>query len=356
VLDMFHPLLWVVHPLGGIILAFLSTVIFSQRRRHWLPVLAGVAVLLLLTVSGAGWLVHPAAGLALALLASVLFRSWQKYRPTIVLTVVALITFISLGAEWAIFPMVGFGMLWMLKMVFTGELLRVPQELKTAQAFAGGTADLGGGTDRPAALPGQGRGEAMLKVASQFTQSVPDRVAARAQRRMQRRVDKLERRAERLGVPFRMQTVTAPAQPVAVNPTEAGGGLLALARDERLPADARARLGALHHRCAEALAYLRDHDQDSAGAGPGFMVRQIVEDYAPEAARAYLKLPPSRADVTPLQDGKTGRDLLGEQLDLLLAAVQDIMAQATQASSQRLLAHQRFLKDRFAKADDELKL
>jgi hypothetical protein len=354
VLELFHPLLWVVHPLGGIILAFLSTVIFSQRRRHWLPVLAGVGILLLLTVSGAGWLVHPAAGLALALLASVLFRSWQKYRPTIVLTVVALMVFISLGAEWAIFPMVGFGMLWMLKMVLTGELFRVPQELKTAQAFAGGS------TGQPAALPGQGRGEAMFSAAAELAQSVPDRVAASAQRKMQRRVAKLERRAERLGLPFSIQTVTAPAQTIPAQPPTSqpaeGAGLLALSRNERLPADARARLGALHHRCAEALAYLKDHDQDGVGAGPGFMLRQIADDYAPEAVRAYLKLPPSRADVTPLQDGKTGRDLLGEQLDLLLAAVQDIMAQATQASSQRLLAHQRFLKDRFARAEDDLKL
>ena len=88
----------------------------------------------------------------------------------------------------------------------------------------------------------------------------------------------------------------------------------------------------------------------------GFMLRQIAEDYAPEAVRAYLKLPPSLANVTPLQDGKTGRDLLGEQLDLLLGAVQDIMRDAAQAGSQHLLAHQRFLKDRFAKPSDELKL
>ena len=68
------------------------------------------------------------------------------------------------------------------------------------------------------------------------------------------------------------------------------------------------------------------------------------------------QLPPSLANVTPLQDGKTGRDLLGEQLDLLLGAVQDIMRDAAQAGSQHLLAHQRFLKDRFAKPRDELKL
>jgi len=86
------------------------------------------------------------------------------------------------------------------------------------------------------------------------------------------------------------------------------------------------------------------------------MLRQIRGDYAPEAVRAYLKLPASLANVAPLQDGKTGRDLLGEQLDLLLGGVSDIMRDAAQAGGQHLLSHQRFLKDRFAKPDDELKL
>lgn len=341
--ELFSPLSWVVHPLGGMLLAFLSTVIFSSRRRHWLPVLAGVAFLLLLAVSGAGWLVHPAAGLALALLASVLFRSWTRYRPTIVLTVLALVAFISLGAEWAVFPLVGLGMLWTLKMLFTGELLRVPQELKSAQAFPGGPV--------PAALPGQGGGERLADVSAGLTRGVPERVALRLERRVQRRAAKLERKAERLGMS--LSPTTAPVPAVAAPEV---AGLLALAHDARLPADARARLGVLHHRTSEALAYLNAHHHDGGVAGPEFMLRQIADDYAPEAARAYLKLPPSRADVTPLQDGKTGRDLLGEQLDLLLSAVQDIMAQATQASSQPLLAHQRFLKDRFAKPGDDLKL
>ncbi|ULH17177.1 hypothetical protein MF271_18795 (plasmid) [Deinococcus sp. KNUC1210] len=72
--------------------------------------------------------------------------------------------------------------------------------------------------------------------------------------------------------------------------------------------------------------------------------------------QAYLKLPPSLAGVKVLQEGKTGRELLSEQLDLLLDAVKDMLEGAAQAGSQHLLAHQRFLRDRFARPPDDLKL
>ena len=340
--DLLEPISWVVHPLGGMTLAFLASVIFSRRGRRSPRLLGALVLLLALSVLGAGWLAHPAAGLTLALLASVMFRAWRRERVTIVAALIALAVFSVLGAEWAIYPLLGLGLAWLMKVVATGELFRAAPRLgrqeelerrpASAQPFAGS----------PAALPVRGGGEALPLL------GFPERVAARIERRLLRRTAKLERKAERLGVPFRVQ-----AAPVAP-PVAPVGDLLALSRDERLPADARARLGALHFRCQESSAYLKDREQDAAGAG--FMLRQIAEDYAPEAVRAYLKLPPSLANVTPLQDGKTGRDLLGEQLDLLLGAVQDIMRDAAQAGSQHLLAHQRFLKDRFAKPSDELKL
>lgn len=343
--DFLDPISWVVHPLGGMTLAFLASRIFSQRGRRS-PQLVGALVLLLaLSVLGAGWLVHPAAGMTIALLASVAFHAWKRERVTIGVALFALFTFMSLGAEWAIFPFMGLFMVWLLKMVATGELFRAAPNVKQeTPAFAGA----------PAALPSQGEGERMFGAG--LPRQVAERVAVGVERRIQRRVDRLQRKAERLGVPLRIQTgaagtvslIKAPAPPADTD------DLLALSRDERLPADARARLGALHFRSQEALTYLKERELDAAG--PGFLVRQIAGDYAPEAVRAYLKLPPTLANVTPLQDGKTGRDLLGEQLDLLLSAVGDVMKDAAQAGSQHLLAHQRFLKDRFARPNDELKL
>ncbi|WP_407538213.1 hypothetical protein Q0M94_08865 [Deinococcus radiomollis] len=338
---------WIVHPLAGMTLAFLASVIFNRQRRQWPVVLGAVGLLLVLSVLGADWVVHPAAGLSIALLASTVFHAWRREWKTVLAAVLALLVFSALGAGWAVFPLMGLGLAWLMKVVFSGELFRAAPQERSA-AFLAGT---------PAALPAQGGGEAFA-VGAFSVDTVQERVTARAERRVQKRVAKLERKAERLGLPLRVSLEKSPSEPVAAALPAAipapAGGLLALSRDERLPDDARARLGALHFRCREALDYLKAHGQD--GAGPGFLLRQIETDYAPEAARAYLKLPPSLAGVTPLQDGKTGRDLLNEQLDLLLSAVADIMKDAAQAGSQHLLAHQRFLKDRFARPNDELKL
>ncbi|MFD1730418.1 hypothetical protein ACFSC4_03815 [Deinococcus malanensis] len=60
--------------------------------------------------------------------------------------------------------------------------------------------------------------------------------------------------------------------------------------------------------------------------------------------------------MTPLQNGKTGGELLREQLDLLLRAVQELLGGALQASSQDLLTHQRFLEERFGTGGKDLKI
>ncbi len=338
---MLESVSWIVHPLAGVTLAFLASVMFNPQRRQWPVLLGAVGLLLLLSMLGAGWVVHPAAGLSAALLASTLFRAWRQEWRTVLAAVLALLVFSFMVAGWAVFPLMGLGLAWLMRVVFSGELFRPGVQ-------QGPVASLNGS---PAALPAQGGGEAFLFGA------VQERVTARAERKILRRVAKLERKAERLGVPLRIQSApeALPATPPAVVLTkDSAQGLLLLSRDERLPADARAKLGALHFRCREALAYLKENEQD--GAGTGFLLRQIETDYAPEAVQAYLKLPHSLANVTPLQDGKTGGDLLNEQLDLLLTAVQEIMQDAAQVGSQHLLAHQRFLKDRFARPSDELKL
>lgn len=345
---------WVVHPLAGVTLAFFASVIFNPQRRQLRTVAAALVAFVLLSVLGAGWVVHPAAGISIAVLVSLAFHAWRTEWPLLLAVLAGLAVFMALGAGWAIFPLLGIGIAWLFRVVFSGDLFRAAEPGSTPAALRG----------TPAALPAQGGGEVFRMVAG------IERVAARAERKMQRRVAKLERKAEKLGVPLRVsleksapEGLVAAAQPPTVQPpaspmpatVPAATGLLALSRDERLPADARARLGALHFRCREAATYLSDHNQDLQG-GSGFLLGQIETDYAPEAVRAYLKLPSSLANVTPLQDGKTGQGLLNEQLDLLLSAVQDILQGAAQAGGQHLLAHQRFLKERFAKPNDELKL
>ncbi|WP_425144960.1 hypothetical protein [Deinococcus sp.] len=326
--EFLSPVAWIVHPLAGITLAFLASVIFSARRSVWTPLLGAVGLLALLSLTGAHWAVHPAAGLTLALIASLAFQAWKREWPTLLAALLALALFAALGAGWAVYPLAGLTLAWLAKVVFSGELWR-----ETRRPALGAQPSVSG------ALPAEAQGE-VIAVA----------LPGLAERALQR-VTRLE-----LGALQQGQTPGAPPSPPR-RPDQSG--LLALAGDERLPAEARERLRTLHARCQEALSYLAERGSEATGMGSdpaAFLLSQIESDYAPEAARAYLKLPPSHAGVTPLQDGKTGRDLLREQLDLLLGAVQDIMADAAQAGSQHLLAHQRFLKERFAPPPDDLKL
>ncbi len=344
--DLLDSLAWVVHPLGALTLAFLASVVFTHRRQHWPPVLAGVLALVLLSWLGADWLVHPAAALCIAVLAANIFHAWRREWVTVVFALLALSLFSALGATWAVFPIVGLGIAWLATVLFSGDLFRTPGARPSVQQVP----------RTAAALPAQGSGEAFDLGAMQ------ERIQARYERKAGKRVARLQRKLERkgmlppanLGAGAPRTPLQAPPEPPVSLQKAPSGDLEALAGDPRLPGDARARLAALNLRAREAQAYLKDRDLD--GAEPGFLLRQIMTDYAPEAVQAYLKLPPSLAGVTPLQDGKTGRDLLNEQLDLLLDAVRDVMVDAAQAGSQEMLAHQRFLQDKFGKKPSDFEL
>ncbi|TWP38290.1 hypothetical protein [Leekyejoonella antrihumi] len=142
------------------------------------------------------------------------------------------------------------------------------------------------------------------------------------------------------------QTVESVARPVA--------DLRAMAHDIRVPKDCRAQLSDLRDRCRVTRAYLMERGLNEGRHG--YTVHEIEHSYAPEAVRAYLALPPTMANVQPLQDGKTGHQLLSEQLNLLLAAVDDEMAEATTIGGEDLLASHRFLSGKFGKRSNDLTL
>lgn len=111
-----------------------------------------------------------------------------------------------------------------------------------------------------------------------------------------------------------------------------------------------AALVALNLRIKEALAQL--HGLGQQGSESGYLARAIREEYVPTAVNGYLKLPSTRADSVPIEGDRTGRDLLREQLDLLLDAVQDILDTTLRAGARELLTHQRFLEDCFGRSAD----
>ncbi|MDR0225972.1 MAG: hypothetical protein LBI66_06090 [Burkholderiaceae bacterium] len=93
-----------------------------------------------------------------------------------------------------------------------------------------------------------------------------------------------------------------------------------------------------------------------AQPGPGFdeglyTVRETVFDYLPATLAHYAALPPLFRVSQPVQDGKTPKQLLTEQLALLNARMQQVVAQLAASDAQALLANGRFLRQKFEQPD-----
>jgi hypothetical protein len=81
-------------------------------------------------------------------------------------------------------------------------------------------------------------------------------------------------------------------------------------------------------------------------------VMATVTSYLPEALGAYLRLPRSFADRRPVDKGKTSLMVLVDQLDLLAATMDDIFEAACRSDAEALVAHGRFLAEKFGHAAD----
>ncbi|MBN1584285.1 MAG: hypothetical protein JXA89_26485 [Anaerolineae bacterium] len=82
-----------------------------------------------------------------------------------------------------------------------------------------------------------------------------------------------------------------------------------------------------------------------------FTIRQTALDYLPETLGNYLNLPPAFRNLHPVRDGKTAKQLLSEQLDLLDQQMKEIAEDFYKNDSQKLMAHGRFLESKFKKTD-----
>lgn len=78
-----------------------------------------------------------------------------------------------------------------------------------------------------------------------------------------------------------------------------------------------------------------------------YTIRQTATEYLPTALNNYLKLPTQFANYYPLRNGKTARQLLGDQLDILDREMKAIVADIAANDMQNLLAHGRFLEQKF---------
>ncbi|CAM4190589.1 hypothetical protein [Deinococcus marmoris] len=296
---------WIVHPAAGMALALFATVLFSKRGRQWEAVAFASALLLLLAVLGADWDVHPAAGMLLGYFGSTAYGNWRRRWPALLAALVASGLFMLGGAGWMIYPLAVMGLIWLFTAAFS---------------FAGRGEKNTDDSRTPAELPEHAGG---FSFGPWFGEK------------------------EKEAVPMTQTQGKVPLSRIATPVPDAYADWM---RDSRLPGEARAQLIALNLRTKEALTHL--HGLGQQGSESEYLARAIREEYVSTAVNAYLKLPRTRADTAIIEDGKTGRDLLREQLDLLLDAVQGIIDTTLLAGGREMLTHKRFLEDRFGKSAD----
>lgn len=82
-----------------------------------------------------------------------------------------------------------------------------------------------------------------------------------------------------------------------------------------------------------------------------YVIRQTVLEYLPETLQNYMNLPPAFASIHPIRNGKTARQILIEQLDLLDLQMGEVAIDLAKNDTQKLLAHGRFLESKFRKDD-----
>lgn len=104
--------------------------------------------------------------------------------------------------------------------------------------------------------------------------------------------------------------------------------------------------------CATSRDTIPRLNQLGGGSRDAYSVMATVTSYLPEALGAYLRLPRSFADRRPVDKGKTSLMVLVDQLDLLAATMDDIFEAACRSDAQALVAHGRFLAEKFGHSAD----
>lgn len=87
-----------------------------------------------------------------------------------------------------------------------------------------------------------------------------------------------------------------------------------------------------------------------SGSPMAYTVMATATDYLPEAIGGYLRLPRQWADSRPVDGGKTSLMVLIDSLDLLAATMEDVADAVNRDDAAALVAHGRFLADKFGHA------
>jgi hypothetical protein len=112
----------------------------------------------------------------------------------------------------------------------------------------------------------------------------------------------------------------------------------------RLPPELAAKVGQISQTILEILPKVQTSTIDRQDL---FALERTVAEYLPNTIDAYLTLPRAYANSRVVQDGKTAKDLLGDQLDLIEEKMEAISEAVSKDDLNKLLAQGRFLEDRF---------
>lgn len=92
-------------------------------------------------------------------------------------------------------------------------------------------------------------------------------------------------------------------------------------------------------------------DRLPLGSPELFLVERTASDYLPTAVDTYLRLPDGFASAQPGAYGRSALEVLVHELDLIDSEIRLVAETVRRADMDRLLAHERFLADRFAAHD-----
>ena len=118
----------------------------------------------------------------------------------------------------------------------------------------------------------------------------------------------------------------------------------------RVPDDVLGAVERVHTQVRELAAR---RDAFPPASPDAFVVERTALDYLPTALESYLNLPRTYANRVPISGGRTARQVLLAQLALLEAKLGEILEAVAKGDTDRLLAHGRFLQDRFARSELE---
>jgi hypothetical protein len=135
-----------------------------------------------------------------------------------------------------------------------------------------------------------------------------------------------------------------PVAPDADAETLAGLDAFVSYTKDKVPATVEARIERIASTVRDTIPRL---DQLGPGSAEAHSVVRTATSYLPEAVGAYLRLPREFADRRAVSDGKTSLSVLCDQLDLLSTKMDDVFDAACRADADALVAHGRFLAEKF---------